>query len=129
MERLEKALLRVFRAVFSEPPICSAKCPDLLNLVQSAIKNSPPLQRAGITSIKALTANAPCPPMAIFYHSFSSASVNLSDAVHERTPNVGKLCALVAALYPVLQGTSKITADECATKHRKESCPTLRRVI
>lgn len=96
IECLGKELLRVFRAVVSELRLDHSYWPDLLPLVQSAIKNAPSPQCGNVSPVTAITVLVSTPPIATFYRSRTQTAVTISELNREHALNVEELCKKIA---------------------------------
>lgn len=103
VERPGKELLRVFRAFTSELQMRSQEWSDLLSFVESVIENATSPQRAGTSSIKAMTGMDASSPISTFYRKINSVPTTITRVAQHRAINIEYLTELVDSLHPIVQ--------------------------
>lgn len=103
IERLGKEILRPPRAMVSELQMRKDSWPALTPMIQSVINNSPSKQRSDIAPINGLTGIQPLPQISTFICSSDGKSMNITDALRERSINIGKNLKWMDKLHTVVQ--------------------------
>ena len=105
IERLCKEVLRVFRALTSELRLEFQEWPDLVQVVQSVLNNSPSPQRRDIAPVTVFTGLPAKTPVTTFLRSSTQKIMSVQQAQHESALNLGKTKQLLDELHPVVANT------------------------
>lgn len=105
VERLGKAVLRVFRSVCSGLRRPTEEWPDLLPLVQSALNMAPSPQRGNVAPITAKTVQDPSPPIRTFFRMVTATPATLIRLQSEQAPNLQVLMKPMDELHPAINRT------------------------
>lgn len=91
VERVGRAILRVYHAVLSELHLRPNEWADLVPIFQSALNHAPSPQLHSIPPITELTGMAPQPPFATFMSGRTAKPITLTELQRERSFNITKL--------------------------------------
>lgn len=84
VERLGREIISMARAVFSELQLRHETWPDLIPIIQLALKNTVSRHRGNVAPITAFTGLPPTPPIATFLRCEDGKPVSVSEAIQKR---------------------------------------------
>lgn len=105
VERFGKDMLRLCRAVISEHQLLYRSWPDIVPLIQSALKNAPSPQRANLSPIQCFTELPATPPISTFLRSHIETPLSLTEAQCERSLQIKNLQKLAPKIHLMVNQT------------------------